>query len=41
MVTRPYRNGRGTRKTEAQRRATHKKRYGTAKLPKRKYKHRR
>ena len=36
---RPYRNS-GNRKTEEERRATHKSKYGT-KLPNRKYKNRR
>jgi len=40
MVTRPYRNGKGARKTQSQRKATHKSKYGTSKLPKRKYKNR-
>jgi len=37
---RPLRNGKGNRKTEAMRKATHKTKYGTTKLPNRKYKNR-
>lgn len=41
MVQRAKRTGRPNRKTDAERRIAHKKKYGTTKLPDRKHKNRR
>ena len=40
MAREQKRSGKQDRKTDAERRKTHKKKYGTTKLPERKYKNR-